>query len=133
MTQALVAAGEEAARVPLEEGVLVAQARIDSVAQQARLEPGDRELLHFVARVTLGPRTLRREHHSPLLTAGASEQEIFDFVQVISCFSYMNRLADALGVVLLPHQQEWAERLLGQDAVRAHLEWGRRRPSASSA
>ena len=117
-------AGDAAAGLPLVEGVTHVVQAVASAADRVRYEPGDEAILGFVAHVALAPRNLNREQLEPLRASGHSDRDIFDIVQVVSCFSYMNRLADALGVVLLPHQYAWAEQLLGEQALKEHLAWG---------
>lgn len=48
---------------------------------------------------------------------------LHDVVHVVCCFSYMNRLADGLGVTARPEAGSGAERLLGADRVAAHRRW----------
>ena len=62
-------------------------------------------------------------HLDPLRSVGLSDDEIHDVVHVVCCFSYMNRLADGLGVSVLPDREALAVELLGAEALAAHREW----------
>jgi len=118
-------AGEEAVKVPLEDGVgLILRAIDDEVSEIEGLDAADLEILRFVARAALASRSLEREHLEPLRAVGLNDREIHDVANVVCGFSYMNRLADSLGVALLADRAEWAERLLGKEALAAHLAWG---------
>lgn len=88
------------------------------------LQDVDRAVLGFVLRLVLRPRSMERAHLAPLHAAGMDDRAAFDVVQVTSCFSYMNRLADGLGVTLEPPKHALARRLYGAEALAAHLAWG---------
>ena len=121
LVRALTAAGTEAAQRPLADGLAHTIAVIDALPG---LLPGDREILAYTARLVLAPRTMRAAHLAPLRQAGLSDDEIHDVAHVVCCFSYMNRLADGLGVIQSDPRQAWAVALLGQDALDAHIAWG---------
>ena len=126
MVRILRRAGEEAAEVPLEEGVgRVLTAIDDEVSTIEGLDAADLQILRFTARAVLSSRSLKRDDLAPLRAAGLDDREIHDVANVICAFSYMNRLADTLGVALLDDRREWAERLMGKEALDAHLAWGR--------
>ena len=63
-------------------------------------------------------------HLEPLRAVGLTDDQIHDVVHVVSCFSYMNRLADGLGVSLLAEREALAVTLFGQQALQAHRAWG---------
>jgi len=44
-------------------------------------------------------------------------------VHVVCCFSYMNRVADGLGVTAHPDDGGWAERLMGAERLATHRRW----------
>lgn len=98
-------------------------AELDRVAPELTLQPGDAEVLRYVARLTLAPRTMTPAHLDPLRAAGLDDLAIHDVVHVVGCFSYMNRLADGLGVHLDPHMRAWAETLFGPEALARHDAW----------
>jgi hypothetical protein len=125
LMRALHSAGARAAELPQSDGLAAVFAAVDDVLPTLDgSEPYDGPLLKFVARTALAPRTLRRDHHEPLRAAGFSAREIHDAVNVACCFSYMNRLADGLGVTLLPDREQWALRLFGPEAWQKHQAWG---------
>lgn len=125
LVRALDEAGARAAKLPLEEGVVLTCEMIDEVLpKMGATLPTDRAVLHFVARNALAPRTLTREHLDSLRQVGLSERALHDVVNVACCFSYMNRLADGLGVVLYEERREWAVRLFGEERWTRHLAWG---------
>ena len=86
-------------------------------------------MLNFVAQTAWSPRSNRASHLQPLRTAGFSDLEIHDITHVTCCFSYMNRLADGLGVTTPTHQSEWAEKLFGSGSYEKHLQWANVHPA----
>ena len=86
-------------------------------------DAGDRAILQFLPRVVLAPRGCTREDLDGLRRAGFDERALHDIVQVACCFSYMNRLADSLGVGILESSREWAIDLFGEEAYEAHVAW----------
>lgn len=83
-----------------------------------------REILRYAIRLTLSPRSMREAHLDPLRSAGLSDDEIHDVAHVVACFSYMNRLADGLGVSILAAREPLAIKLFGEEALAAHRAWG---------
>jgi hypothetical protein len=77
--------------------------------------------MHFGLRLALAPRTMRASRLEPLRAEGWTDREIHDAVNVVACYSYMNRLADGLGVAV--DSSDWALRLLGQARLDAHRAW----------
>jgi len=129
LIRVLQAAGEEAVLHPLRAGVGLIHEALDTLpeAAMAILEAGDLAILRFVAEAALAPRQMERARVDYLRGFGFSDDEIHDIVQVVCCFSYMNRLADSLGVgIFTDDRLAWAERLLGAEAVREHLSWAAR-------
>ncbi len=126
LIRALQTAGEEAVLHPLIVGVARVHEALETLPEEATavLEPQDLSILRFVAEAALAPRQMQRAQVETLRRSGFSDDEIHDIVHVVCCFSYMNRLADSLGVGLLagPYRG-WAERLFGTDALAAHLAW----------
>ncbi len=119
LVRALWRAGSKAEALPLEEGLVL----IDGVLDGLALRPRDRALLGFVARLTLRPRGMDRAGLQGLLAAGFTERQAHDAVHVVACFSYMNRLADGLGVAVTVTRETWARELFGEAAWQAHLRW----------
>ena len=84
----------------------------------------ERVALRFACSLALQPWAHTASEVAPLQAQGWTAHEIHDLTQVVCCFSYMNRLADGLGVVLDAGRHAWAERLLGVDRLAGHLAWG---------
>ncbi|MEO0601628.1 MAG: hypothetical protein AAF211_09335 [Myxococcota bacterium] len=122
LVRALADAGEAAAELPLRDGVSLVQARIDTALEGSSLAE-HRTLLHYVARLALAPRTMRAVHLAPLRADGYADRELHDVANVVCCFSYMNRLADGLGVTSDYPPGSWAEQLLGAERLAAHRAW----------
>lgn len=125
----LAEAGERATTLPMAEGVRSIQYALGALLSAAPSFAGDETLLSLVVRLTLAPRTMRAHALHPLREAGYSDREIHDVVHVVCCFSYMNRLADGLGVTNDPvlGAGGWAERLMGAERVRQHVIWAAER------
>jgi len=87
------------------------------------IDPAERAVVRFATTLTLTPWEHTRDHVAALRDAGWSDRAIHDLTQVVACFNYMNRLADGLGVEMDASRTEWADRLLGDDARRAHQAW----------
>lgn len=114
-------AGERAAELPPREA---AAAVARTIAELPGLSAVERALLVYVARLTLCPRGMTAAALTPMREAGLDDQAIHDVMQVVACFSFMNRLADGTGVTLTEARQDFARELLGEDALAAHLAWG---------
>lgn len=69
---------------------------------RADLEPADRVMLDFVAKLTLTPGSMVERDLEPLREQGFDDHAIHDIVQVTGLFAYYNRLADGLGIDLEP-------------------------------
>jgi uncharacterized protein YciW len=116
----LVGRAEALAQSSPEDGL----AQLEAALASLHVATQDRALLLFVARLTLYPRSNTRAALGALRAAGYDDVELHDVVHVVACFSYMNRLADGLGVILLEHKHETARWLLGEEALQRHLAWG---------
>ncbi len=66
----------------------------------APLEPVDRALCEFAARLTHHQHDMRPTDLDALRAHGLDDRGIHDAVQVIGYFNYITRVADALGVEL---------------------------------
>lgn len=119
----LAAAAEAAAKLPLAEGLETVLSAIERLLDRAPSFLPHQALLRFSARLTLAPRTMQAAHLEPLREIGYSDLELHDAVNVVCCFSYMNRLADGLGVTAHPEPGDWAEKLLGVARVERHRRW----------
>lgn len=88
------------------------------------LDDDEREVLRYVARLTVRPRDMSAADLERLRAAGFEDRAIHDINHVANCFAYMNRLADGLGVTLLQSRHALARELFGADAVARHVAWG---------
>ncbi|MCG8423016.1 MAG: peroxidase [Proteobacteria bacterium] len=70
---------------------------------KAPLEPRERALLDYAAKLTRKPGAMREADLIPLRDAGLSDRDILDANQVVAYFAYVNRVADGLGVALEEH------------------------------
>ncbi len=122
LVRGLQSLGEEADGIATRELEPVLRERLTALTVGA--PAGDSELLLFVALLTLRPRGMTEAHLDPLRAAGFDDEALHDITNVACCFSYMNRLADGLGVLLEQRKFAVAEDLFGADALAAHLDWG---------
>jgi len=70
--------------------------------RRAGLSAADRALCAFAERLAREPEGMREEHLAPLRAAGFGDRAVHDAAQVIAYFSYINRIAEGLGVDLEP-------------------------------
>ena len=68
-------------------------------------EPRLRALLQYAERLALTPGQVDETHLLGLRELGLTDREIHDAVQVVAYFSYINRIADGLGVDLEPEME----------------------------
>lgn len=68
----------------------------------APLSGADRALCAYAEKLALHPRDMRERDVAALRAAGFGDRAIHDAAQVASWFSYINRIADGLGVDLEP-------------------------------
>ena len=66
--------------------------------RKAVLSPRERTILDFAVEVTHKPNDVTPERMDALRDAGLSDEDILNAVHVVGCFSYYNRMVDALGV-----------------------------------
>ncbi len=64
----------------------------------ADLEPHDRAMLDYVAKLTLKPSSVQREDVENLRAHGFDDKAILQINLIASWFNYINRVADGLGV-----------------------------------
>jgi alkylhydroperoxidase family enzyme len=125
--QRMLRAGRESALLPLEEGVSSLQNALLGLQETVSIfTPQDIAMLNFAVQTAWAPRKNQATHTEPLREAGFSDIETHDFTHVTCCFSYMNRLADSLGVTTDVTVQEWAETLYGAGSFQKHLQWAKR-------
>lgn len=122
LVRALHALGERLAAVAARDVPAALAAGLPTLPVDDR----DRPLLHYALLLALAPRATTGEAVDAMKAAGWSERAIHDVVHVVCCFSYMNRLADGLGVTLIEADRHaWAVEIFGAAALRAHFVWGR--------
>jgi uncharacterized peroxidase-related enzyme len=78
--------------------------------RSAGLAEPTRAALAFAEKLTLRPKEISRKDLLELRSAGFSDAEIQDIVQIAAFFNYINRVADALGVPPEPEMSPWARR-----------------------
>jgi len=123
LIRGLADAGDEAAEMPMRAGLAHVIRRLDELLRQTPSLAMHRELLAVVARLTLAPRLSTDAGLQALRDEGYSDRELHDLVHVVCCFSYMNRVADGLGVTAHPDDGGWAERLMGAERLATHRRW----------
>ena len=64
----------------------------------ADLEPADRAMLDYTAKLTLKPWTVMKEDVENLRAHGFDDTAILQINLITSFFNYINRVADGLGV-----------------------------------
>ena len=72
----------------------------------ADLDPANRAMLDYVAKLTLTPHEMTPTDVDDLRAAGFSDRAILDIAQITAYYAYVNRIADGLGVSL---ESCWAE------------------------
>jgi uncharacterized peroxidase-related enzyme len=72
---------------------------------EAAADPRLRVLLRYAERLAVEPASCNSSHVEDLRQQGYSDKAIHDTAQVIAYFSYINRIADGLGVDLEPEMQ----------------------------
>lgn len=73
--------------------------------REVELDPADRAMLDYAAKLTREPWAMERADVEALRSAGFSDRAILDINQVIGYYAFANRLADGLGVGL----ESWKE------------------------
>lgn len=66
--------------------------------RSTELEPADRAMLDFAAKLTKAPASVEPDDLEELRRHGFDDAAIHDIVQVAALFNYYNRLADGLGI-----------------------------------
>lgn len=72
---------------------------------EAAPEPRLRALLQYGERLALSPASITQQTIDDLRESGLGDREIHDAAQVVAYFSYINRIADGLGVDLEPEME----------------------------
>ncbi|MXZ69434.1 MAG: peroxidase-related enzyme [Acidimicrobiia bacterium] len=64
----------------------------------ADLSPKRRSMLRFAVKLTAQPGAMNEADVEALRTAGFSDRDILDIVEVVGYYAYANRVADGLGI-----------------------------------
>ena len=59
-------------------------------------------MLAYTEKLTVEPSSITAEDVEALRTAGLSDRDVLDLVEVVAYFAYANRIADGLGITLEP-------------------------------
>lgn len=86
-------------------GAAAFAADIAAQGSEAAPQPRLRALLQFAERLARDPAHFEEQHLQPLREVGLDDRAIHDAAQVVSYFSYINRIADGLGVDLEPEME----------------------------
>jgi len=81
-------------------------ARLRRDWRTAGLDPRRREMCRFAERLAERSSGTGLEEVEALRMAGLDDREILDLVQLVAYYSYVNRIASALGVELEPARAE---------------------------
>ena len=119
----VAAVGRGAGQAPTEAVETVIEALVAVVKRTPGFDGRQQALMRFVGRLTLAPASMRRSDTEALRGAAFDDGDIHDIVHVVACFSYMNRMADALGVTVTEARYEQARHWFGEEALAAHLRW----------
>lgn len=85
--------------------------------RSADLDPRLQGLLGYAEKLALSPAAMTADDLKPMREAGLSDEAILHACEVVSYFSFVNRMADGLGVALEPG---WSEPIIpfgGEPAV----------------
>lgn len=66
------------------------------------LSPRHQRILDYAMKLTDDPATAEERDIEGLREVGLGDRDVFDLVQVVAYFNYINRVADGLGVQLEP-------------------------------
>jgi len=70
-------------------------------------------MLTYAEKLTLRPGEVTPDDVDALRSAGLSDRDILDVVQVVAYYSYVNRIADGLGVEVEP----WVEAAIEEETA----------------
>ena len=77
--------------------------------RRAPLQPIERALCDYAVRLTLEPRSVRRDDLDALRAHGLDDVAFHDFVQVVAYFNSITRVDDALGVEPETFIRRWGD------------------------
>ncbi len=113
-------AGVEAGELPLRTGAAHLILEVDRLPG---LDDVDRALLRYALRLAWAPGSVSAADLAGPREAGLNDRALLDIAQIVACFSYMNRLADGMGVGLDPRSHGVARDLFGAQALADHMAW----------
>ncbi len=73
-------------------------AAVEADWRAAELSPKRVTMLQFAVKLTLTPAAMNDADTDALRSAGFSDRDILDIVEVVGYYAYANRIADALGI-----------------------------------
>ena len=73
-------------------------AAVEADWREASLSQSRTAMLAYAVKLTQTPGQMRREDVDALRSAGFSDRDILDIVEVTAYYAYVNRIADGLGV-----------------------------------
>ena len=76
-------------------------AAIETNWREALLSQSRTAMLEYAVKLTVAPGEIKRNDVDALRSAGFSDRDILDIVEVTAYYAYVNRIADGLGV---PHE-----------------------------
>jgi uncharacterized peroxidase-related enzyme len=79
----------------------------------ASLDSRQLAMLTYAEKLTLRPGEITPDDVDALRSAGLSDRDILDVVQVVAYYSYVNRIADGLGVEVEP----WVETAIEEETA----------------
>ena len=75
-------------------------AEIEADWRSAAISEARRAMLTYAVKLTHTPGAMVEDDVNALRTAGFSDRDILDIVEVVGYYAYVNRIADGLGVPL---------------------------------
>ena len=99
-------------RKAIDEDVATVKQVQQDPAQAATLTDQEKVMLTFVEKMTQASWTMTRADVQGLRTAGFSDTQVLEIVQLTAWFNFMTRVADALGVEVEEWRDGWRQELL---------------------
>ena len=94
--------------------------------RNADLDPADRALCDYAAKLTLAPERMSSKDVTGLRDHGFSDEAVTIAAQVVGYFNYINRIADGLGVDredwMQPSLEEWRGKKATRDKYQSYVE-----------
>ena len=87
--------------------------QIETDFRTASLDSRQLAMLTYAEKLTLRPGEVTPDDVDALRSAGLSDRDILDVVQVVAYYSYVNRITDGLGVEVEP----WVEAAIEEETA----------------